>query len=447
MTASELQRNLLFSGYSDVTDYLKNSPVNRFLYKRFLEILPTAEIEIPVVTIFNEVYYQCARIQYDNKPGVDVQKRYLEECSAWLGSVGASELVFSLVFAFLKRKHKLSFQEECFKQSLRPLLDGCIFLGLAKDLVHFMELNKIFSPNEFDTMPCPINHIPEKIGPDFLYEESTGIVVFLRKLISYIANPEKVKVNPWGEVTDNYTFSVMESYVKLYRLKEDQMRVLKRLVNSCSGFERSSHQGDFNKLESKISSDEYLYHKKEFEPVCDTQEEYDRMFAAGYNQTMEEAENDKEEQYKQERDTYKYQLEQLKKSYEADLEKIEAKYQDEIAALKKDLEKNVASRPKEGTGKVEEPKELYMTINEIVSDAKVWFHESGASELTNMLYRYIRRHKYHENTELWDEVEGIIPAVEKRTAPVQQVDIATAGQVNISPQKVENKFKEEYKDK
>jgi hypothetical protein len=94
MNASELSRQLLFYGYDEVTDYLKNSPVNRFLYKRFLEILPTAEIEIPVVTIFNEVYYQCVRIQYDNKPGVDVQKRYLEECSAWLGSVGASELVF-----------------------------------------------------------------------------------------------------------------------------------------------------------------------------------------------------------------------------------------------------------------------------------------------------------------------------------------------------------------
>ena len=443
MTASELNRKLLYSGFNDVTDYLKNSPVNRFLYKRFLEILPTAQIDIPVVNIFNEVYYQCARIQYDNKPGVDVQKRYLEECSAWLGSVGASELVFSLVFAFLKCKHKLSFHEECFKQSLRPLLDGCIFLGLAKDLVHFMELNKIFSPNEFDTMPCPINHIPEKIGPDFLYEESTGIVVFLRKLISYIADPEKVKVNPWGEVTDNYTFSVMESYVKLYRLKEDQMGVLKRLVNSCSGFERSTLQGDFNKLESRISSDEYLYQKKEFEPVSDTQEEYDRMFAAGYNQTMEEAENDKEEQYKQERDTYKYKLEQLKKSYEADLEKIEAKYQDEIAALKKDLEKKAASKPKEGTVKVEAPTELYMTINEIVCDAKVWFHESGASELTNMLYRYIRRHQYHENTELWDEVESIIPAVEKRTAPIQQVDITTAGQVNVSPQTVNNHFKED----
>ena len=51
MTASELQRNLIFSGYSDVTDYLKNSPVNRFLYKRLLEILPLAEIETPVVTI------------------------------------------------------------------------------------------------------------------------------------------------------------------------------------------------------------------------------------------------------------------------------------------------------------------------------------------------------------------------------------------------------------
>lgn len=442
MTASELQRNLIFSGYSDVTDYLKNSPVNRFLYKRLLDILPKAEIDTSAITIFNEVYYQCARIQFDSNPGVDVQKRYLEECSAWIGSVSASELVFSLVWAFLKRKHKLSFHEECFMQSLCPLLDGCIFQGLAKDLVHFMELNQIFSPNEFETMPCPINEIPEKIGPDFLYEESTDIVVFIRKLISYIANPEKVKVNPWGEVTDNYTFSVMESYVKLYRLKEDQMGVLKRLINSCSGFERSSHQGDFNKLESRISSDEYLYHKNEYDPVCDSQEDFDARFGIGFNHALGMFAKEDEEQGKEELDALKDQLEQLRKNYEADLKKIEANYQDEIAALKKDLNKKTPSKTKEGTVRVEAPTELYMTINEIVSDAKEWFHESGASELTNMLYRYIKRHNYNLNTELWDEVESIIPAVEKRTAPQTLVEMPHVGQVNINPQKVENYIKE-----
>ena len=40
MNASELNRQLLFYGYSEVTDYLKNSPLNRYIYKKFLTILP-----------------------------------------------------------------------------------------------------------------------------------------------------------------------------------------------------------------------------------------------------------------------------------------------------------------------------------------------------------------------------------------------------------------------
>jgi hypothetical protein len=98
---------------------------------------------------------------------------------------------------------------------------------------------------------------------------------------------------------------------------------------------------------------------------------------------------------------------------------------------------------KEDTDTVEVPEELYMTIDEIVSDAKEWFHESGASELTNMLYRYIRKHRYHENTELWDKIESIIPAVEKRTAPQTLVDMPYVSQVNINPHEVNNHVKEE----
>lgn len=47
MNASELSRQLLFYGYDEVTDYLKNSPLNRYIYKKFLTLLPEYGITVP----------------------------------------------------------------------------------------------------------------------------------------------------------------------------------------------------------------------------------------------------------------------------------------------------------------------------------------------------------------------------------------------------------------
>ena len=40
MTPSGLHRQLLFYGYDEVTDFLKNSPLNRHIYKKYLDLLP-----------------------------------------------------------------------------------------------------------------------------------------------------------------------------------------------------------------------------------------------------------------------------------------------------------------------------------------------------------------------------------------------------------------------
>ena len=441
MNASELSRKLLYCGYSDVTDYLKRGPVERFLYKRLIEIVPMAEIDVPVVNILNELYYQCARIQYDHTPGTNVQKRYLEESAAWLDSVSASQLVFCLVRAFLKRKRKLSFNEECFDQSLCPFLNACMFLGLAKDLVHFMELNRIFAPEEFETMTCPIYQLPEKIGNEYYYYHKRPFSIWFKRYFGQIVEPETIVVNPWAEVTDNYSYSVIESYIKLYHLKEEQLELLKRIEKSCNDDDRTAHSDDFSRIRSNISSDEYLHIERVTDYGYDSQEEYDLMFAAGYNQTMEEAGNDKEEQYKQERDTFKYQLDQLKKNYESDLARLESEYQKEIEQLKEELAQESKEQAKVTTEDSTQTNELTFTVTEIANDAKQWFHESGALEITNLLYRLAKKHQNYDDG-LWDLIGSITPAVERRTTPHQTVEIPHAGQVNISPQQVNNYSKE-----
>ena len=95
MNAPELHRKLLYCGYSDVTDHLRNSPLNRYLYKKLLMLMPMHDIDVPIVSIFNEVYYQCVRVRFDSKPGVDVAKRYFPEVEVGFNNnLGAAQLVF-----------------------------------------------------------------------------------------------------------------------------------------------------------------------------------------------------------------------------------------------------------------------------------------------------------------------------------------------------------------
>ena len=130
-----------------MVDYLKNSQVNRFIYKQMLVLLPDHQIEIPLLTLLNEIYYQCVRVQYDGTPGEDISRRYLDEEEAWLGpdSGHANILVFCYVYVLVSRKAHPLFKEECFLKQLFPLIDGCEFISAATELLQFMKDNGISS--------------------------------------------------------------------------------------------------------------------------------------------------------------------------------------------------------------------------------------------------------------------------------------------------------------
>lgn len=441
MSVQSLRRNLLYCGYEDMTDYLKDSPLHRYIYKRLLEIRPRYAIETPIIRIFNEIYYQCLNAQSDRNPGLDIKERYFDEEVRWLGSYTAADLVMCFVWAFMKNKCELSFNDECFVDGLYPVISHSDFMGETNELADFIQRENIFLPYKFEPMPCPTTEMPE-YHLVMEHNEVTGFEAFMMHLFG---GPKFTRcVNPWQEVTDNYNHKVIEWLVLLYKSYEEQMNLARMIEDSFFEGDKEDHAAFMDRLKESIANGVYLEegmsknHMRRVRVSVDPDEDYDRMFAAGYNQTMEEAENDKEEQYKQERDTLKYQLEQLKKNYESDLESIEAKYQKEIAVLKEDLAKQSDDSYKEVTVKNTVPDELYMTINEIVSDAKEWFHESGASELTNMLYRYVKNHQYYTNDDLWEQIASIIPAIEKRTAPQQSISVNNADQVNINPHQVHN---------
>lgn len=450
MNASQLSRKLLYYGYDDVTDYLKNSPLNRYIYKQILA-LRTKYSELPsILTVFNEMYYQCVRIHGDRNPGQNVKERYFKEEKYWLESKLGAELVFCFVWALMNKKYELTFHEECFLQELHPLIKDSRFMPEAVKLMTFIDENEIFIPYKFSTYTCAATDIPEHLNENLrklpLFDR---LVVY--SIFSLLGQSENI-YHPWRVVTDNYSVPVIEDYLSLYSTTAQQKELLKRIHEAYYTDYPDGNKVDFNVLTDMINLNVYVsdygnYGRDLEDDVRnDGDEDKEEILADAYNQALEEDAIIKDKQYKQECEALRNQLEQLKKFYENDLESIEAKYQAEIIALKKNLDKKAAAKAKSEETQNVTPQESYITISEIVSDAKVWFHESGASELTNLLYRYIKRHNYQDRDQLWEQIDSIIPAVEKRIAPQQNLSFDSPGQVNINSE-VNNNAKERTENK
>ena len=124
MTVSKLQRMLLYRGHDDMADYLRNSPFNRCVYNVILRHGPKP-LPMNMLTLFNEVYYQCVRINYDPTPGTDLHNRYVQEETLWLSSVQSANLIFNIVWFVACQT------EEEQPKLLWALLDGTI--GIERD--------------------------------------------------------------------------------------------------------------------------------------------------------------------------------------------------------------------------------------------------------------------------------------------------------------------------
>ena len=161
------------------------------------------------------------------------------------------------------------------------------------------------------------------------------------------------------------------------------------------------------------------------------------------------AENDKEEHYRQECNTLRYQLGELKKDYEARLAENEAMHQSEIETLKSELMAARAEQTDHVTGNravaVETtPTEFSLTVAEMASYVIKNFSESAANEFINLYYHFAIQYNNLDD-DASKIMDGIIPAIHRRNAPQTQIEIPTAQQVNINPQNVNNNTKESSK--
>ena len=160
MNASELSRKLLFYGADDVTRYLEHTPFNQYLHALLVDAMHSQQVEVPMVTLFNELQYQCAHINYDATPGENIAGRYLAEAETWLGAHAAAQLVFCVVYSLLRIKQNITFHEECMLRQLPQLFtDG--FGELSDDITKEFHAAQVRVPEVFATMTWPIDQLPE----------------------------------------------------------------------------------------------------------------------------------------------------------------------------------------------------------------------------------------------------------------------------------------------
>lgn len=255
MDSSELTRKLLFCGYDEATSYLNDSELNRYLYKKFLDIVPKHHIKVPIVTLFNEVYYQCVRVNYDGLPGVDVEHQYIAEEKRWLKSDEATQLVFATVLALLAAKDEHTFNEECFMNGIAAYVKDGLFCDFANALYDAIKDTPITVPTEFRAMPCPASEIPM-----LSIEQTRRFSNSAHLLLSMVENEGFMKqLNEWQaynyawiQVTDHYSDEVLKKYLDLYPDPADKIQVIECIRTSLSIEDCNFYDRRLKRLEQGI---------------------------------------------------------------------------------------------------------------------------------------------------------------------------------------------------
>ena len=390
MTASELQRKLLYKGYDDMADYFRNSPFNRCIYNVLLRHGPKP-LPMDILTLFNETYYQCVRINFDPQPGMDLITRYIQEETSWLSSSHSSNLVFSIVWGMLRCKKEITFNEESFVNQFCPVVDSNDGHNFAYLLIKYTAGDRMFPHMKFCPFPTPVDELP--------------------------AITDKKDCLVWREVTNNFSQKTIERYLELYETREDKNILLSIIEVAFAEVGDKSCRVNFTKLHDDIITN--VHHQIAAQETSDTE---------GMDQT-----------YKDKFETLKMKYKALEDSLEYRIREIEAQHESELWEMRVKLEEMELAEDQRTDSKA-----LLFTFSEMVEVVKTRFSKGAAEEFTNMLYNLATKHGYLDE-EISKAIDGIVPAVIERDIPKQTVHIPTAHQVNINPKQVTNTFANDKK--
>ncbi len=441
MTAPDLNRKLLFCGHNEVTDFLRNSPLNRFLYKKLLGILSASGIDVPPVTLFNEIYYQCVRVNYDGTPGVDIGRRYWSEEVSWIESSEGAQLVFCVVWAFLSVKRNHTFHEECFLGALAPYLRNSAFGHFAEELARELRLSKISVPDRFPVMTCPVSEVVA--GFTLTKEQEKSFWGYM--------DPGRLALmdgwcSVWTKVTCDFSHSVIEKYVRLYSDQEDQLKLISCMEVPLYPKAHAEYLHYLKDLGQRIATgcfdpEEHPLMQPTASLDTESEENDELWFDLGLDGTEENKNLDLAMRYREERDALRLQLEEMRKSHAMELARLEAEYKVEIEALREDNEKLIRwplkKKPSLLTQSAQGSNVLVFSINDVAAHVKERFSRSGGEEVCTMLYRFAVEYG-NLSEETFKLIDSIMPAIMKRDHPHQTFEFPHVTQFNNNPGTVVN---------
>lgn len=442
MTASELNRKLLFFGQNDVTDFLRNSPLNRFLYKKLLGILSASGIGVPAVTLFNEMYYQCTRVNYDGMPGVDIGQRYWSEAANWIDSSEGAQLVFCAVWAVLGAKRNHTFHEECFLGALAPYLRNSVFVRFAEELAGELRLSGISVPDRFPVMTCPVSEVVS--GFTLTKEQGKG---FWGYSDPARLNLEDAWRKTWEKVTCDYSHSVIEQYVRLYSDQEDQLKLISCMKTPLYSKTHSERLHFLTDLSQRIATGSFDPSERPLlqpaaSPDAEMEGSGEFQFDLGLDGTEESRNLDMAMRYREERDALSSQMEEMRKAHAMELARVEAKYKAELETLRAENDRLIRWPLKKRDNQPPLPRQgsdvLVFSLHDVASHVKERFSRSGGEEVCTMLYRFAVEYG-NLSEETFRLIDGIVPAILKRDLPHQTFEFPNVQQFNNNPGTVVNK--------
>ena len=191
----KLPRVLLWTEKATMDEFFKDS-VNTKLFDFYLEVRSFTSPglhRLKVIRLFNEIYYQLTRVEYENDPNLDLDV-YIQDIKANIGMLHSTIFVLNMMYVLLEFRQNNSPVTLLFK---KMLFNRCMRYGDRNDFARYPIDNSIKAAFKVDLTPKPRN------------------VADLRG-----------EVLQWDEITNNFESSSIKEVLSLWHSRGEKIDVL-----------------------------------------------------------------------------------------------------------------------------------------------------------------------------------------------------------------------------
>lgn len=413
MNASELHRKLLYKGHSVLSAFFEENPLNNLLYQFLREVKPRHQVNMSMVTIFNEVYFNCIRASRDLTPGDNMFERYIAEEKIWTSSSLATDLIFCMVYMVLSVQKERSYPLECFRTVISSCVQNTSFWEETESYIKKLKAESGEFVSDFTPQPVAVNEIPS-------YTEPQAQTIIESIMHNYSQQ------NPWRILTNDYAQTYILDFLRCYHSPDDQRVLLERIKESSQSAERMMMEGFYEETLELIDMGEFLPRKFETPAISTSAKDSNSELSIAYQQI----EFQKQQMVDLEQ-TYMAKLNEQRADFDRRLSRLDTLYQAELSANKEAVEKEKSTQVAQT--------EPFFTLKELVAHACSQCSPQSADAITTMLYRLAGIHGYTDSESI-ELIDSIIPAIEQRHALQQTMQFPHVQQFNNNPQTVSNLF-------